>query len=129
MRFQPGQSGNPAGRPVGSKDKKYLNLQYWFTMLEEELNRNIHVKEFFANGTMYREYDRPAVEPNTRARLFMDAMKMLVNKMANLPKDSEESVHNAEQLMAEMKQLEAEFGRTSKDTSDTSKLAPGETAV
>ena len=27
MRFQPGQSGNPAGRPVGSRNKKTLEME------------------------------------------------------------------------------------------------------
>jgi hypothetical protein len=124
-KFVKGQIANPNGRPVGSKDKKYLNLQYWFSMLEEELNRTIHVKEFFKDGTMYREYDRPAVEPNTRARLFIDGMKMLISKMANLPKDSEESINNANQLMEEMKQLEANFGRSGEIKSDKSGVDTG----
>ncbi len=105
-KFIKGQIANPKGRPIGSKDKKWSSLQYWFSMLETELARQIHVKEYFANGKMYREYDQPAVEPNTRARLFLDGMKMIVSKMSSMPKDSEESTSNANKLMEDLKALE-----------------------
>jgi hypothetical protein len=37
MRFQPGQSGNPAGRPPGSLNKKTLALQEAFEAKAEEI--------------------------------------------------------------------------------------------
>ncbi len=123
--FKKGEINNPNGRPKGSKDHKWSNLQYWFGLLEEELARNVHVKEFFASGKMYREFDRPAVDPNTRARLFLEGMKMIVSKMQNMPKDSDESVTNVNKLMTEMKQLEAEFGRTGEAKSDKGVLDNG----
>lgn len=110
---------NREGRPVGSKDKKYLNLQYWFDQLSLELGKKIHVKEYFANGEFYREYDTDAVKPDTKARLFMEGMKMLISKMANLPKDSEESVTNAKQLMEEIKALENQIPNNSPKESNS----------
>lgn len=103
---------NRKGRPKGSTDHKWTNLKYWFDLLETELNRQIHVKESFGNGKLFREYDRPAVDPNTRARLFLEAMKMLISKMQNLPKDSDESVSNVSDLMKALKEAESTFNDT-----------------
>lgn len=36
-KFQPGQSGNPAGRPEGSKNKNFATLTHWFELLNNEL--------------------------------------------------------------------------------------------
>jgi hypothetical protein len=70
------------------------------------------------NGKLVREYDRPAVDPNTRARLFLEGMKMIVSKMQSMPKDSDESVTNANKLMADLKSLERQFDRTGDTKSD-----------
>lgn len=107
-RFVKGQIANPNGRPKGSTDHKWTNLKYWFDLLETELGRQIHVKESIG-GKLVREYDRPAVDPNTRARLFLEAMKMLISKMQNLPKDSDESVSNVNDLMKALKEAETTF--------------------
>ena len=41
MRFQPGQSGNPAGRPAGSLNKKTLAAQAMLEEHAEEIARNL----------------------------------------------------------------------------------------
>jgi hypothetical protein len=41
MRFQPGQSGNPAGRPPGSLNKKTLAAQAMFEEHAEEIAQNL----------------------------------------------------------------------------------------
>ena len=41
MRFQPGQSGNPAGRPPGSLNKKTLALEALFMEAAEETVKNV----------------------------------------------------------------------------------------
>jgi hypothetical protein len=41
MRFQPGQSGNPAGRPAGSLNKKTLALEDAFAGHAEEIVANV----------------------------------------------------------------------------------------
>src|SRR5262249_47074267 len=41
MKFQPGQSGNPAGRPLGSRNKKTLALEEAFDDRAEEILNNV----------------------------------------------------------------------------------------
>jgi hypothetical protein len=56
-------------------------------------------------------------------------MKMLVSKMANLPKDSEESVINANKIIEELKALESEFDGRGAATGNQSGVVTGETQV
>src|SRR5262249_29634086 len=41
MKFQPGQSGNPAGRPLGSRNKKTLALEEAFDERAEEILNDV----------------------------------------------------------------------------------------
>ena len=41
MRFTPGQSGNPAGRPPGSRNKKTLAFEAAYEAEAEEAVRNV----------------------------------------------------------------------------------------
>ncbi len=102
---------NVGGRPKGAKDQVWKSVQFWFDQLETELNRKIHIKESTKSGMVIREYDTYAVDPNTRARVFMDAMKMLVGKMQELPKDPSEGLKNANEALKLLKEIETELGK------------------
>jgi hypothetical protein len=86
--WQPGHSGNPAGRPPGSKDKKWASLDYWFSLVENEWSE---------------------IKPETRVRVAIEAWKALIaRKQFSLT--PEESVANTEATMKMLKMLQ-EVGR------------------
>jgi hypothetical protein len=109
--FKPGVSGNPKGRPVGSKDQKWKSAQAIWDLLQAE----------WANLT-----------PNQRAGYAMDVFKMHFERaIAQLPKDSNDSLTSANKLMDELKQLEAETlerftnkGRMANGTSEVQTKPP-----
>lgn len=80
------KKGHHIGRPKGSKDKSYLTLQYWYDEL-------------------MKDWDK--IRPAQRAKLSMQLMQMLTNKIKNLPGSPEESVMNAQAAQEMLAQLEA----------------------
>jgi Family of unknown function (DUF5681) len=54
MRFQPGQSGNPAGRPPGSLNKKTLAAQALLEERAEEIVTNLMDRAMEGHGTAMR---------------------------------------------------------------------------
>ena len=54
MRFQPGQSGNPAGRPPGSLNKKTLEAQALLAERAEEIVTNLMDRAMEGHGTAMR---------------------------------------------------------------------------
>ena len=72
------------GRPRGSKDKKWSNLDYWFMLVKHEW---------------------PKLAPETRAKIAIDAWKaLLARKQISLT--PEESVANVDVAMKMLKVLE-----------------------
>jgi hypothetical protein len=82
--FLKGHKGQ-GGRPKGSKDKKFLTLQFWF----DELCK-----------------DWPKLKPAQRAKLSVQLMQMLTNKLKQLPSDPSDSVFNANEALLHLKALE-----------------------
>ena len=54
MRFQPGQSGNPAGRPPGSLNKKTIAAQELLAEWAEEIVTNLCDRAMEGHGTAMR---------------------------------------------------------------------------
>ena len=90
--FKPGESGNPAGRPVGAKDKKWATLQFWFERIIESLKD---------------ESLKPAERLNAELRI---AELILARK--KLPaEDPDESKRNADETFQNLKKLQDDARR------------------
>lgn len=83
MPFQPGQSGNPAGRPIGS-GRKWASMEYWFKFIE----RNID-----------------GLKPSEQIAIAKWAMELLAGKMKEIT-TPEDSAATAAQAMELLKTLE-----------------------
>ncbi|MBV9429965.1 MAG: hypothetical protein JO084_19785 [Bradyrhizobiaceae bacterium] len=79
MQFQPGQSGNPAGRPPGSRNKKTLAMEEIFAATAEDTAKFIVARAQCGHGTAMRicvERTPPALELPP-VRCAADAQKAL----------------------------------------------------
>jgi hypothetical protein len=73
--FRKGQSGNPAGKKPGTKDKKWAHIQTFWNMLMETWDD---------------------LEPTDRAKYAFEGFKLHFDRaIANLPKDQQDSLKNA----------------------------------
>lgn len=79
------EKGN-AGKAKGTKDASWAKVSFWFNELKK---------------------DWPKLNPNQRANLSIEMMKMLSAKAKNLnPLDPSDSVLNADEALTMLKQFE-----------------------
>ncbi len=71
MAFEPGKSGNPSGRPRGSKNKADQELKQWLQMLVDGQR-----KQF--------ERDLKNVQPVQRLKLLEKLMSFLIPKQQSI---------------------------------------------
>ena len=86
MPFKPGQSGNPAGKLPGTKNKSYLNTDHWLKYADEDI-------QTFEVG-----------DPK-RATIWKWAAELIMSKVQVLPATPGESASNAQNAFGLMNGL------------------------
>lgn len=89
MPFAPGQSGNPAGRPKGSINRKWADISYWFDIIEANIS---------------------SVTPAQKIEIAKWAMSILIEKKKDI-EDPADSKANAEAAMSVLREMEAKAGK------------------
>lgn len=96
------------GRPKGSKPRSWLQIEYWFNRL---------------NAEYYQ------LKPIEKAKISLEVMKVLVNKLQTLPKEASDSVANASATMDLIKALEGHGKAIPVDSNAGSQLQTEEQKV
>lgn len=125
--FKKGAKAGP-GRPKGSKERRYLSLQFWFNQLERELAKKIVITRKTKDGLFVDSWETTAVDPNKRAQIFLEAMKMLTSKMKELPKTPDESVNNIKDMTLMLEEM-SKGTNDKNDVKSPSLLSPTEPVV
>ncbi len=85
-KFTKGKSGNPNGRPQGSKNKSYLDASHWLGLASE-----------VAEGEK---------DPEKKMSIIRWASELIMQKVPQLPATPGESVANAVEAHLLLKSLE-----------------------
>lgn len=99
MGQKKGQTGNPNGRPVGSKNKTTNEIKI---LINQFISGNL--------DTLQREYD--LLEPKEKLQFFKDLLKFLVPSKteAEIKAEVIQPELTEEQITAQIAQLEKEIG-------------------
>ncbi len=84
--FKKGQSGNPAGRPVGSGDKQFIRTDFWLGRYWESIEK------------------LPEDKKQGKIEFILEKF---FSKIQVLPSSPEESVGNANSALTELKRAES----------------------
>lgn len=84
--FVKGQSGNPAGRQKGTKNRNFMSCQYWFRMVNDNSLR---------------------LSPEKKIDIAFQALALLMPKVQALPLEPGDSVGNAQRAIDLIRELEA----------------------
>lgn len=79
MPFKPGESGNPAGRPEGTKNKNAMRPVLWWNWFEEEVQQIPSVGD--------------------RINQIRWAIEQMMPKVPSLPASPDDSVNNVRALL------------------------------
>jgi hypothetical protein len=84
--FVKGQSGNPAGKPKGAKDKKWTKIQYWFELVDDVYGR---------------------LDDRHKAQIAMEGFKAMLGRTKLPNQTPEESAEYAKSTLETLKMMES----------------------
>ena len=94
--FKKGESGNPKGRPLGSKNKSYADISHWLQRADQEIDLQ--------------------KDPEKRMTTIKWATELIMGKIPVLPATPGDSLSNAIAAQTLVKALES-------DTADSEPVA------
>jgi hypothetical protein len=87
-KFQKGKSGNPKGRPEGSKNKNYADISHWLHRADQEIELQ--------------------KDPDKRMKTITWATELIMGKIPVLPATPGDSLSNAIAAQTLVKALESD---------------------
>jgi hypothetical protein len=102
-KFEKGQSGNPAGRPVGSGDRQFIRTDFWLGRYWESIAK---------------------LDEEKKQSKIEFVLEKFFSKIQVLTASPEDSKSNADNALEELKRAEA-YGITHNGTNGAPHVEPG----